>query len=73
VTTVICAVATVEMSAAASVMVKWDEFTNAVGRPAPLNCATENGTKPFPFTVKVRPVPPAATPFGDREVTTGIG
>jgi len=40
---------------------------------APLKLTTDPDTKPVPFTVKVKPVPPAVAFVGEREDATGAG
>ena len=52
------------MSAAEIEAVSWDAAMNDVGRGLPFQSNTEPGTKPVPFTVKVKAAPPGATLAG---------
>jgi hypothetical protein len=48
-------------------------LTNVVVRDAPSQRATDEATKPLPFTVIVSPALPATAVAGDRLVATGTG
>ena len=55
----------------------WLGETIVVGRALPSHCTTEPERKLFPFTVKVKPGPPAVTELGLTDVIeggwTGVG
>jgi len=72
-TTVIDAVPTVAISAALIVAVTDELETKVVVRAEPFQFTTEVETKFVPFTVKVKPDPPAVVEVGEMEVVVGTG
>ena len=64
---------TVAMSVDGIVAVNCVALTNVVARAEALKFTTEVGTKFVPFTVSVKPAPPAVAPFGLSEVIVGAG
>ncbi len=64
---------TVVMSVDGMVAVSCVALTNVVVRAEALKFTTEVGTKLVPFTVSVKPAPPAVAPFGLSEVIVGTG
>ena len=71
--TVTWIVPAVAMSAAEIAAVSWVLLENVVVRAAPFQFTTEVVTKPEPFTVSVKPGPPAVALLGEMEVTFGLG
>src|ERR1700730_4570472 len=71
--TVTLIVRAVAMSAAEIAAVSWWLLENVVVRAAPFHFTTEVVMKPEPFTVSVKPAPPAVALAGEREVTVGLG
>lgn len=71
--TVTPSVPAVAMSAAVIEAVTWVALTNVVVRALPLNFTLEEGTNPVPFTVRVKPAPPAVALVGDSVVIVGAG
>jgi len=63
-TTVTAAVFTVAMSAAGTLAVNWESFTNVVASGLPFQFTVESVPNPVPFTVRVNPLPPGATASG---------
>ena len=72
-TTVTGTVPATAMSAAAIAAVNRVELTNVLVRAAPFQRTLEPLTKLVPLTVSVNAGPPAATLFGDSELTVGAG
>ena len=66
--TVTFTVAAVAISVAVMAAVTGVPLTKVVVRFAPLNCTVAPFTKPVPFTVRVKPAPPAVALDGEREV-----
>ena len=62
----------VAMSAAVMAPVTCVPLTNVVVRFAPLNCTVAPLAKPVPFTVSVKPTPPAVTLAREREWRLGM-
>ena len=73
VTTVTGALPAVTMSLAGIAAVSCPAFTNVVVRAAPFQRTSEVPTKLLPFTVSVKPAPPAAVLVGASDVRTGTG
>jgi len=71
--TVTWIVPAVAMSAAEIAAVSWVLLENVVVRGDPFQFTTEVVTKPEPFTVSVKPGPPAVALLGEMEVTFGLG
>lgn len=71
--TVTLAGPTVVMSLDRIAAVSCVELTKVVVLPLPLNFTVEVETKPVPFTVNVKPAPPAVAPFGLSDVIAGAG
>ena len=71
--TVTCTMAGVAMSVELTTVVRVLELTYVVVRGRPLNCTTELGENPDPWTVNVNCGPPAATAPGVNDVITGTG
>jgi len=71
--TVTFAVPAVAISAAEIAAVNCAALTNVVVFDAPLNFTTDVDTKPEPFTVRVKPAPPAVALVGEIDVSTGTG
>src|SRR5205085_1259308 len=71
--TVTCAVPAAAMSAPAMVAVNCPLFTNVVERSVPFQRTTAPDTKKNPFTVRVKPAPPAVAEDGDRALSPGRG
>src|ERR1700691_2653878 len=71
--TVMLAGPTVVMSLDRIDAVSWVELTKVVVFALPLNFTMEVDTKPVPFTVRVKPAPPAVAPFGLSKVIAGAG
>jgi hypothetical protein len=69
-TTVICARPTAAISAGGIVAVSW-VLLPVVVRLTPFQLMAEEDTKPVPFTVRVKPVPPAAAFCGVMEEILG--
>ena len=63
----------VAMSFELTAIVRVLELTYVVVRGTPLNCTTEMGENPDPWTVNVNCGPPAATAPGAKDVITGTG
>jgi hypothetical protein len=61
------------MSAAVIAAVTWVEETYVVVRFDPFQFTVEPETKPVPFTVRVKPAPPAVAAVGLRPVVVGTG
>ena len=72
-TTVTFAVPAELMSAAVIVAVNCVAFTKLVVRLLAFHCTTLVGTKLLPFTVNVKPVPPAVAEVGEVDVSAGRG
>ena len=72
-TTVIDAVPALAMREVGTAAVSCVEETNVVVREAPFQRTVEVETNLVPFTVRVKPVLPAATQFGLIEVVVGTG
>ena len=47
------------------------EPTKLVALATPLNFTTDPGTKPVPFTIRVKPAPPAVALVGESEDVVG--
>jgi hypothetical protein len=60
-------------SAAVIVARSWLALTKVVVRLAPFQRTTDVAAKPLPFTVRMKPVLPAAALTGERLLTTGTG
>ncbi len=60
------------MSLAGIAAVTWPAFTNVVVRAAPFQRTSEVPTKLLPFTVSVKPAPPAGVLGGASDVSAGI-
>ncbi len=71
--TVTWAVPADAMSAAAITALSWVADTYPVVRLDPFHCTTEPATKPLPFTVSVKAVPPAVADEGLRPLMPGTG
>src|SRR4029077_5172001 len=71
--TVTWIVPAVAMSAAEIAAVNWVLLENVVVRGDPFQFTTEVVMKPEPFTVSVKPGPPAVALLGEMEVTFGLG
>ena len=71
--TVTLAFPAVAISVARMVAVNCVALTNVVALAFELKFTTEVGTKPAPFTVSVKEVPPAATVEGLKEAIVGAG
>ena len=61
------------MSLAGIAAVTWLAFTTVVVRAAPFQRTWEVPTKLLPFTVSVKPAPPAGVLVGASEVSAGTG
>lgn len=61
------------MSVAAIAAVSCVPLINVVALVAPLNITADPDTKPEPFTVKVKAVPPAVALDGKRDVMATFG
>lgn len=61
------------MSEARMDALSWVEETYVVVRSDPFHRTVDNGTKLFPFTVRVNAAPPAVAEVGERLVVTGAG
>ena len=72
-TTVTCALPGVTMSLAGIAAVTWPAFTTVVVRAAPFQRTWEVPTKLLPFTVSVKPAPPAGVLVGASDVSAGTG
>jgi hypothetical protein len=73
VNTVTVAVPAVAISVAEIAAVNRVSDTYVVERFDPFHCTTELDTKPVPFTVSVKPAPPAVPDDGLRLVVAGTG
>src|SRR5262245_63737680 len=73
VTTVTGTLPCVTMSLAGIAAVTWPAFTNVVVRGAPFQWTWEVPTKLLPFTVSVKPPPPAGVLVGTSEVSVRTG
>jgi hypothetical protein len=73
VTTVTLAVPAVAMSAAPIVAVSWLVLTKLVVRATPFHCTVDVPMKLVPFTVSVKPAPPAVADEGLMLVVVGAG
>src|SRR5262249_16619065 len=71
--TVICAVPAEAMSAGDIAACSCVALTIVVGRAAPFHCTADDAMKLLPFTVSVKPAPPATTRPGASDVAAGIG
>jgi hypothetical protein len=71
--TVTLAVPAVAMSAARIDAVTWVALTYVVVRFVPFHLTTDPEMKLVPFTVRVKPAPPAVTELGLRLVVVGMG
>src|SRR5450432_1010951 len=69
--TVTVATPTVVMSAVVMAACNCDAEINVVVRAPPLNCTTDEGVKFVPWTVKLKPVPPAIAEPGFRNEIAG--
>lgn len=61
------------ISVAEIAAVSWVEVLNVVTLAAPPKLTTEPETKPEPFTVSVKPAPPATALEGERDVSSTVG
>jgi hypothetical protein len=67
------AVPAVAMSVAVIAAVSWVALIRVVVLAAPLNFTTDVDTNPVPFTIKLKPAPPAAALVGEIEDSVGAG
>lgn len=72
-TTVICAVPEVAISAAAMLAVNWVAFTKLLVRADPFHCTVAPFENPEPLTVSVNAADPALTLPGESEEIEGTG
>ena len=71
--TVSCAAPGVATSAAAMLTASRDALRRVVGRSAPFQRTTALVANPLPYTIRVKPEPPAAAPYEERSVAAGTG
>jgi hypothetical protein len=69
--TVTEALATTAIRLAETEAVSWLALTKVVVRGVPFHSTTASDAKPLPFTVRMKPGPPAVAEFGLREVMPG--